>query len=229
MAKTLVIFDIDGTLTNTNTVDYKAYSDTFHGLYDVKLPETLADDCIHYTDTGVAQYVFERYVGRPVGPVDLRKIKSSMVDHLMKYMDEDEKAFEEVKGANAFIEFLQKQSDIVIAIATGCWEETATLKLNIAGIEYENIPLSHSGISEDRSGIIAHAIEQSKKQYGVTAFDKVVYIGDGIWDVKTTQAMQIPLVGIDCNATGKLKNAGVKEVFADYSNPSAILKSIQAI
>ena len=35
------------------------------------------------------------------------------------------------------------KKEYALAIATGCWEDTATLKLNIAGIDYDEIPLAN--------------------------------------------------------------------------------------
>jgi phosphoglycolate phosphatase-like HAD superfamily hydrolase len=229
MSKKLIIFDIDGTLTNTNKVDHQAFIKSYADLYDINVDENMWEQCENYTDTGIAQHVFDTRIGRPVGPVDIRKIKKTMVDNLMLMMDENESAFDEVKGAYEIIELLKTKKEYALAIATGCWEDTATVKLNIAGIDYDEIPLANSDHSVTRVGIIEKAIELAKEKHGVNAFDKVIYIGDGIWDVKACKEKNIPLIGIDCNNTGQLAKEGVTKIFADFSNQKEFLKAIDSL
>jgi phosphoglycolate phosphatase-like HAD superfamily hydrolase len=229
MSKKLIIFDIDGTLTNTNKVDHQSFIKTYADLYDIHVEENMWEHCEHYTDTGIAQHVFDTKIGRPMGPVDMRKIKKAMVDNLMSFMEENESAFDEVKGAYEIIELLKTKKEYALAIATGCWEDTATLKLNIAGLDYDEIPLANSDHSISRVGIIEKAIELSQEKNGVKSFDKIIYIGDGIWDVKATNEKNIPLIGIDCNNSGALAKAGVKTIFKDFSDQKAFLKAIEEL
>ena len=229
MSKKLIIFDIDGTLTNTNTVDHRSFIKSYADLYDINVDENMWEQCEHYTDTGIAQHVFDTKIGRPVGPVDIRKIKKAMVDNLMLYMDENESAFDEVKGAYEIIELLKTKNDFALAIATGCWEDTATLKLNIAGIDYDEIPLANSDHAVSRVEIIEKAIALAKEKYNLTSFEKVIYVGDGIWDLKACKEKNIPLIGIDCNENGVLKKEGVSNVFKDFSNQKEFLKVVESI
>ncbi|MEI6313113.1 MAG: HAD family hydrolase [Bacteroidota bacterium] len=229
MNKKLIIFDIDGTLTNTNEVDHQSFIKSYADLYDVHVNESIWEQCEHYTDTGIASYIFESKIGRPIGPVDIRKIKNKMLDNLLHFMESEQNSFNEVAGANDFIELLKKNNQYELAIATGCWEATADLKLNIAGIDYEDLPLANCDHHISRAGIIEKAIELAKEKNSEHSYDKIIYFGDGLWDIKSTDALQIPLIGIDCNKTGVLSNAGVKTVFNDYKNTAAILKAIESI
>lgn len=227
MNKKLIIFDIDGTLTNTNAVDHQSFIKTYNDLYDIQVDGNMWEQCEHYTDTGIAQHVFDHKIGRPVGPVDMRKIKKAMVDNLMLFMEADEQAFNEVVGAYDLIEALKKNNQYDLAIATGCWDETATLKLNIAGIDYEDIPLATSSHSVSRTGIIEHAISLAKNQYQVADYKSIVYIGDGLWDVKATNELKLPFIGIDCNKNGVLAKAGVKSVLENFSNIDSFIKEVE--
>lgn len=228
MSKKLIIFDIDGTLTNTNAVDHQSFIKAYADLYQIDILDNMWEQCEHYTDTGIATHIFDSYIGRPMGPVDLRKIKKAMMDNLLHFMEADHDSFNEVKGADVLLEKLRGKNDYAIAIATGCWEDTATLKLNIAGIDYTDIPLANSDDSISRVGIIEKAIELSKSKEGLSDFSKIVYIGDGLWDVKATTQLKMPMIGIDCNQNGQLTQAGVQKVFKDFSNFDAFIAAIES-
>jgi phosphoglycolate phosphatase-like HAD superfamily hydrolase len=224
--KKLVIFDIDGTITNTNAADHAAFEKAYADLYELDVTDMPWEDCENYTDTGIAQHIFMEKIGRTCGPVDIRKIKNKVYDNLFELYNKEESMFAEVKGASDFIEFLKTRNEICLAIATGCWEHTANFKLNVSGIDYEELPMGNSDHAISRVGITNHVIELAKKQYGLSKFDEIVYFGDGAWDVKTTDAMGIRLIGVDCNNSGRLKELGVKNIIKDYSNQEAVFNLI---
>ena len=45
-----------------------------------------------------------------------------------------------------------------------------------------------------------------------------MYIGDGIWDAKTTQQLKIPFVGIDSKQDGALHKHGVSSIISQYKD-----------
>lgn len=224
--KKLVIFDIDGTLTNTNAADHQAFEKAYRELYDLDVSDLNWEDCENYTDTGIAQHIFGEKIGRTCGPVDLRKIKKQVQDNLFELYNEDELNFAEVKGATDFLEFLKTRTEICLAIATGCWEHSANFKLNVSGIDYEGLPMGNSDHAISRVGITNYAIDEAKKHYGIASFDEIIYFGDGVWDYKTTQAMGIRLIGVDVANTGRLKELGVQNIITDYSNKEAVFNLI---
>ncbi|MCA1640363.1 MAG: HAD hydrolase-like protein, partial [Acidobacteria bacterium] len=73
-----------------------------------------------------------------------------------------------------------------------------------------------------REEILQIAIEKSLKKYGLAKFEKVVSIGDGVWDVRTAKNLNLDFIGI---ASGKradaLRDAGANYIikdFRDYEN-----------
>ena len=224
--KKLVIFDIDGTLTNTNETDHKAFEKAYMELYDLDVSGLDWEEVEDYTDTGIAKHVFEVVIGRTCGPVDLRKIKKKVYDNLVELYNESESNFAEVKGATDFIEFLKSRDEICLAIATGCWEHTANFKLNVSGIDYEELPIANSDNDISRVGITKHVIELAKQQYDCSKFDDVIYIGDGAWDVKMAQSLGIRLIGVDVHSNGRLKELGVQNIIKDFSNKEAVFNLI---
>ncbi len=224
--KKLVIFDIDGTLTNTNETDHKAFEKAYLELYDIDVAGLDYEEVENYTDTGIAQHIFEVVIGRTCGPVDMRKIKKKVYQNLLDLYNESESNFAEVKGAADFLEFLKTRDELCLAIATGCWEHSANFKLNVSGIDYEELPISNSDNDISRVGITKHVIEQAKKQYECAAFDEIIYFGDGAWDFKMAQALGIKLIGVDVNNNGRLKELGVQNIIKDYSNKEAVFNLI---
>jgi phosphoglycolate phosphatase-like HAD superfamily hydrolase len=211
----LALFDIDGTLTNTQEIDQQSFVKAYKDLFDYDISNVDWNECEHYTDSGIAEFVFLRELGRPAGRFEVNKIKKHLMDLFFNAFEADEHKFSEVKGANDFLEKLKKEG-WAIAIATGCWEDSAIFKLNCAGIDYEEIPVAHSDHDMSRTGIINKAIELAKEQYAVNVFEKVVYFGDGLWDVKATSELNIPMIGIDVKGSGQLKDKGVVAVYGDF-------------
>jgi phosphoglycolate phosphatase-like HAD superfamily hydrolase len=53
-----------------------------------------------------------------------------------------------------------------------------------------------------------------------------IYLGDGIWDVKATKAVGIPMVGIG-RGIARLSALGIDHAFRDYSDPDSIIGALQ--
>ena len=82
----------------------------------------------------------------------------------------------------------------VVGVATGGWKAPAIVKLNFVKIPANQLIITGADGKETRDEIIKETIEKAKKEHG--DFQKIVYVGDAIWDFTTTQNMKIPLIGI---------------------------------
>jgi phosphoglycolate phosphatase-like HAD superfamily hydrolase len=88
-----------------------------------------------------------------------------------------------------------------------------------AGIRTEGIPASFAEDGPARETIVEAAITRACAQYQ-SQFEKIVLIGDAVWDVRTALRLGLPFVGV---AGGEkavmLRNAGATNVienFLDY-------------
>src|SRR6266536_3081083 len=161
----LVIFDIDGTLTQTSRVDEicftRAFADT-HGL------DVLADhwiDCPHVSDSGVTQHLFQYYFGRDPRDHESGAIKQRLVDLLEEHHRLDRSYFAEIPRAAETFNRLVEGRGWAKAIATGCWQPSAEMKLRAASINYHGVP---GGFAEDgvaRESIVGAAISRSRDSY----------------------------------------------------------------
>lgn len=223
----LAIFDIDGTLTETNEVDDKCFVEAFTASHQITDIETDWTKYAHVTDSGLVSEIFNQRLGRFPNKEDFLRFKSRFIENLNHYASRDETLFAEVSNAKAMLEKLKLEKDWTIALATGSFYDSAKLKLEKAKIDIKSFPIATADDAVSREEILQTAIEKSLEKYGLEEFEKIVSIGDGMWDVRTANNLDLGFVGI---ASGKraeaLREEGAKYVikdFRDYENFLAYL------
>ena len=169
-----VIFDIDGTLIDSMGVDPKLY---FSSIERVLGPVGFRelDDYDHVTDSGILGQILEEEGFAGTGEL-AAAVKSMFIKELNSHLD-DIGSFPVIDGALEFVERTRKSSDTRIAIATGCWRESAILKLQTAGFDIEGIPIATCDDSPSRVEIMRSALQMTGSDTG-----RVTYFGDGEWD-----------------------------------------------
>lgn len=171
--KHAVLFDIDGTLLQSAAVDDALYREAVRRtLGDVRLRPTLH----HYeaiTDTGILGQIL-RDNDIPGDPLD--DVRSLFVQLLEQHVDAHG-PFVEIPGASDFLRRLGASLDHAVAFATGGWRESAMLKLDSAGLEWNGLPLASSNDHHERTSIMEIALSQLGGR-----FESVTYFGDGPWD-----------------------------------------------
>ena len=116
--------------------------------------------------------------------------------------------------AKSIIDRLLRDDHYEVGIATGGWKNPALFKLDHVNIDHTAIHDSYADNKSTRNEIIQESIDQAKMNRHIA---KIVYVGDAEWDVKTTNEMNIPLIGIRrAGDHNKLLNLGVKKVLSDY-------------
>jgi len=207
-----VVFDIDGTLTQTNRVDSQCFIQAIQEVLGVEEFDTEWSNYQFVTDSGVAQEISQRYCDRPMSG-SLTKALHHRLATLLK--EQPKSAFAEVPGAIAFLEKLQASPDHAIAFATGAHEASARHKLESAGFQIGGIPLASSSDAVVREHIMLEALDRTAQQHRAR-FTEVIYFGDAAWDVEASANLGWRLIGI---------GPGIKTgtVFQDYTDPEAIL------
>ncbi|MGH9751770.1 MAG: HAD family hydrolase [Blastocatellia bacterium] len=223
----LVIFDIDGTLTQTSRVDEicftRAFADT-HGL------EVLADHwsgCPHVSDSGLMRHLFQHYFGRDPRDHESSAIKQRLVDLLEEHHRLDQSYFAEIPRAAETFNRLVESRGWAKAIATGCWQPSAEMKLRAASINYQGVP---GGFAEDgfaRESIVSASISRSCVSYRAM-FDRIVSVGDGVWDVRTAARLGLAFVGVASGARAEmLREAGAKHVIPDFEDVDRFFECLE--
>jgi len=224
----LIIFDIDGTLTQTSRVDEICYTLAFaetHGL------EVLADhwsDCPHVSDSGVTRHLFQYYFGREPRDHESGAIKQRLVDLLEEHHRMDRSYFTEIPRAAETFNNLVESRGWSKAIATGCWQPSAEMKLRAASINYQGVP---GGFAEDgiaRESIVGAAISRSRASYGRDSFDRIVSVGDGVWDVNTAARLGLAFIGVAGGARAeKLREAGARHIIPDFEDADRFFECLE--
>jgi len=79
-----------------------------------------------------------------------------------------------------------------------------------------------AGESKPSPDILSVALEKAALRAG-----DVVFVGDAVWDVKASSALQIPCIGLECGGTSaaELRDAGAVETWRD---PAELLRGFDA-
>jgi beta-phosphoglucomutase-like phosphatase (HAD superfamily) len=169
------IFDIDGTLLDSDGVDGELYTAAVERVLGrVRIRENWGA-YRHVTDSGIlAEILRDNGIS---GDADvIAAIKTSFVEslqhHIAKYGP-----FSEIPGARDFLSSLRNATDRACAYATGCWSTPALLKLKSAGFPVQGLPISSADDSYERCAIMENALRQLGDR-----FESITYYGDGVWD-----------------------------------------------
>jgi len=220
----LILFDVDGTLVHV--AEEVAFASAFRELYgegvDVSWPEDITA-----SDTSFMAAVVERATGRQATPDDLATVAARFVDHLGKGILSGALSVRAVAGASEFVAACADVSSV--AVATGCVEPSARLKLRHAGLDHHFPCGGFSTGEQRRSEIVLRAIEAAERHYRRRfVSSRIVSLGDGPWDVEAARELGLRFIGINESERGRarLARAGARVVLRDYADAAAIRRAI---
>ena len=222
----LVIFDVDGTLTDTVAIDERCFLRAFAELCGLA---SVDPDWSRYrdaTDAGIFNEVFACHMGRAPSLKETIEFR----DHLAALFREaaSKSPFAPIAGAPQLLVRLDHSEKYKVALATGCWRESARVKMASAGMDYDAYPSASANDAPERAAIMRLAVERAAIRYG--CFDDSVYVGDGVWDARACRALGIPFIGIGvASRAEKLRQAGAVKVFADLMDSDGFQQVLQSI
>ena len=68
--------------------------------------------------------------------------------------------------------------------------------MGAAQLPAKDIPAAFAEDGPSRESIVRAAIERAKAQYRVRHFERIVSVGDAVWDVRAARRLQLPFVGV---------------------------------
>jgi phosphoglycolate phosphatase-like HAD superfamily hydrolase len=211
MSRNLVIFDVDGTLVDAHPIDNDSFDRAFQKAAGVALT---AEMWMTFEEV-TAQAIVHQALGHD--RADLKEL-----DGLHMHHREDGQAIRPTPGAIAMMMNLRGNPNFDIAIATGCWCETAQFKLGVAGFDVAGVPFACASDRYARADIIALAAERA----GVPV-ERAVYVGDGIWDLKASRKLGIPFIGVG-KKIDALRRAGAEHILENWAELTEILPRVFA-
>ena len=226
----LIMFDLDGTLLQTNGVDVDCFTGAFRSVMGI---DSIEDDWAGYTyvtDEGIVTEIASRQLNRPATKQEIAFIRVKIIELLKAQAHSKPGDFSPIPGALALMGTLAETENCKIAIATGCWKESAYIKLSTAGFNVDNLALASCDDSHRREEIMTAACTRAGDLYGVGKFETVTYVGDGVWDIRASKNFGCHFIGIGfCNDEKVLRQEGAKFILSDFTDQKAFFNCLGKI
>jgi phosphoglycolate phosphatase-like HAD superfamily hydrolase len=221
------MFDIDGTLTETSKIDAECFA---HALIDVFGFSDIDTDWSHYlhtTDSGIFREIFTSRSGQPPTEGDTSRFREHFI-HLLASAS-SRSPFAAVSGADTLLLQLTRDKAHRISFATGCWPESARVKMASVGMSFDAYPSASADDALDRETIITLCVERAGERFR-ESFACTIYVGDGIWDARACRTLGLPFIGVGSghHAT-RLVSEGAVRVFEDFSDSDLFLATIDKV
>lgn len=210
-----IIFDVDGTLTRTNELDMQCYLRAVDPWLDLEDLELSWEHFEYVTAAGATRELIERQIGPDsVGEIS-RQIREAFSKEVRRAVEAGAE-IEPVEGAAETLEELRRADEIAAGIATGDWRDSSEFKLQQAGLEADELAYACSDDAFARADVIRTALERAGGDVG--AFDRVIYVGDGVWDLRAARELGIDFIGVGRKERAdRLREGGAGTVVGDLS------------
>lgn len=193
---TLIVFDIDGTLTDTA------------GLHGKLIAQCIVDSGVshfnsdwnsysHHTDSHILRHIYEIQNGQSFSQETVRAY-DSLLEKRYRELHE-QKPISQITGATDLLTALA-QSEIPFCFATGGLRKSAELKLIAAGIPFESSQISAANDFETRIEIVRDSVRR-RAEKSAHPVSRIISVGDGPWDLETAREAGMDFVGVTVNAT----------------------------
>lgn len=221
----LAIFDIDGTLTDTNAVDDACFRSAVAEAIGVSESAIDWTGTLHFTDRGIFDWLSAAH-GRPApSDADVARARDRLAELLTDAVEATPGEFLPIAGAPAAFDHLAA-AGWDVSVATGCWGPSARIKLRAAGIDVPNALIACADDAASRADIVTVSRHRAVEFYG-RDFSRVVSIGDGTWDVETAAILGLPFIGIGRGERAQqLRHVGATTVISDYSDLAAFTDAL---
>jgi phosphoglycolate phosphatase-like HAD superfamily hydrolase len=201
----LIIFDVDGTLIGGESHDWDCFDQAIEAVVGFAPTQEFLSSLPEITAQAIAEASLRAANKEPGSGLEER-IRDEYLRRLRQVHSRDPRAFPARNGVMALLSHLSSLRDVAVAIATGDWHATATFKLAAAGIDVSCYPMATSSDVPRRSEIIRLAAQRARQ-----SLSDVVYVGDGIWDLRACRDLGVSFVGTG-SRLGLLRQAGVQHV-----------------
>jgi FMN phosphatase YigB (HAD superfamily) len=213
----LVLFDIDGTLLDNRGDDDLCYERAFRGAFGIARIDMDWANYPHCTDSCIAAEILRAHFGREPSDAELTRAREAYVAELRAAVASGRTVHAPTRGAAAAVRSLRRRK-WPMALATGGWRASALIKLRHSGIPVTRLPGAFADDDVTREGIARIAQRRAEERAGAAA-ERVVFVGDAIWDIKACRALGLPFVGIGRADRGlRLRDAGAAEVLDDFTD-----------
>jgi phosphoglycolate phosphatase-like HAD superfamily hydrolase len=225
---TLVIFDVDGTLTDSGPIDTEVNVAAMGALFGIDGVDTDWSRYVHATDAGIFVECFARRFGRPPDATERARFEQGVAEGIEEALRAAPERAAPVPGAAAMLQALAARPDVTLALASGAYERSMMAKLGAARLPVAHLPRASGSDGVSREEIVAAAVARARAATRSDhAFARVVSVGDGPWDLRTARALDIEFVGVGKGpARARLAREGASQIVDDYLDLVAFTATI---
>ena len=227
MKKTLLLFDIDGTLLKADDATRRAINTTFSEIFGIENPEQNVP-FIGRTDLGIFKDVALKLLGRPLRSGELRQVADRYVTLLPAELELCE-SFHLMPGVELLLSYLSARTDVILGLETGNIEPAAYLKLKRGGIDRFFSLGGFGSDSGERTELIRIGIERARALNHDNIPDESIYIiGDSPHDIFAGKNLGVNTIAVGTGlvAKEKLLAASPSHFLKDLSDMPAFMQCI---
>ena len=220
--RSLAVFDIDGTLSDSIPLHQTAFLSVMEGFSFPSLNRDWAS-YTHHTDTAIFEEAWVSAYGRRPSLEE----RAEFHTRLESEFEETSRGqiIAEIAGAAAFVGHL-RDAGWAVAFATGGLRKMSRRKLSAIGVKFADDLLVTASEYVTREELVTQAIEAARVHYAFLP-DKIVSIGDGIWDLKTAAALGLPFLGVGTGPKAEILARAGAMVVPDFRDKAATTASLE--
>ena len=223
---TLVLFDIDGTLTESFALDTSMSLDAVRVTFGFRDISEDWSSYRHVTGAGVLREIVETRLDRPPTQKEVGRVLAHITVSLQTGIKEVGGVRPTAGAEQLLARLIGSPNEYVVALASGNWATIARIVLDSAGLRVDGVLSAYSDDAPTREDICRTARRRAEERHG-GSIPRVVYVGDGTWDVQAARALGYGFVGIGQSGTAaKLREAGATEVRPDFLDAEAFLAAV---
>jgi phosphoglycolate phosphatase-like HAD superfamily hydrolase len=227
LEKTLLLFDIDGTLITSGGAGERALRRGFLERFGID-DDLQKVEIAGRTDSGIARAMLRTHGLRDT-PENIAAFIDAYLAHLADELPQSEGRL--LPGIPALLDTLKLRSDVVLALLTGNVERGAEIKLTHYGVWHFFEFGAYADDHHDRNELGPFAQRRAAEKHGGDFRpERIVILGDTPHDIACARAIGARAIGI---ATGKFSRAELEahqpdHVFDDLSDLPAVLRALLA-
>lgn len=225
----LLVFDLDGTLTDTMGDDDRLFVDALRDAGGVTGPIPPWDEFPEVTDPAIVRELTGRGLGSRSRDMTMWHVRAMFATMWKRGLETGHLQVEPVTGAREILAECRSKPGFAAAIATGGWGPTAHMKLQAAGFATDDLVVVTADEAEERAAIIRTASILTASSRGIPGFSAMVVVGDGVWDAKAARDAGAGFVAIanDPEAALRLRTAGADAVLPSFEPASQFWSAVE--
>jgi len=225
--KTLLLFDIDGTLLLTGGAGRIAFERAFFKLHGIPKAwgPTVPDG---KTDPVIIDEIARRELGRSLDSEENQVLENLYVKYFAEEIRQSQN-YRLLPGVPELLQSLSEIPDTYLSLGTGNFEMTSWLKLERGGIRHFFKCGGFGSDSPLRQEVIRAGIQKSEHCFGEKfQTDRIFVVGDTAHDVKAAQELKVHSIGVNTGKSGgnQFKEYSPTHLLEDLTDIRAFLECL---